>query len=81
MLRLLQGDVGSGKTVVVTALAYYAIRMGLGQVVLLAPLAILAQQHVIGLTKMLAPLGVRVGLLAGSLTAAQKYDTKAKISS
>lgn len=76
MMRLLQGDVGSGKTVVATAIAYYLVREAGQQVAFLAPLSILAQQHYEGISRLLLPLGVRVGFLAGSLTPKQKSDTK-----
>ncbi|MDO4978587.1 MAG: ATP-dependent DNA helicase RecG [Candidatus Saccharibacteria bacterium] len=62
MNRLLQGDVGSGKTVVAAASAFQAIENG-AQVALLAPTAILATQHYEGLKKLLEPLGVKVALL------------------
>ena len=65
MNRLLQGDVGSGKTVVAGLAAYAAIKSGF-QVALLAPTAILATQHAEGLSKLLAPFGINVALLIGS---------------
>lgn len=65
MNRLLQGDVGSGKTVVAAISAMQAISSGF-QVALLAPTAILAMQHAKGLDELLAPLGVRIALLVGS---------------
>lgn len=65
MNRLLQGDVGSGKTMVAAMSAYEVILQG-GQVALLAPTAILAGQHYAGLEEILAPLGVRVALLTGA---------------
>ena len=65
MNRLLQGDVGSGKTVVAALAIYQAVRAG-AQVAFLAPTAILATQHAEGLEKLLAPLGVRIALLLGS---------------
>ncbi len=63
MLRLLQGDVGSGKTVVAAASAYYTHKKFGGQSVFLAPLEVLANQHYITLAKLLLPLGLRVELL------------------
>ncbi len=65
MNRLLQGDVGSGKTMVAALAAYEAILQG-KQVALLAPTAILAGQHSAGLTEILAPFGVRTALLTGA---------------
>lgn len=65
MNRLLQGDVGAGKTVVAAIAAYQAI-CAEGQVALLAPTAILATQHAEGLEKILRPLGVKVALLTGA---------------
>ncbi len=71
MSRLLQGDVGSGKTVVAVAALLVAVRAGY-QGVLMAPTEILAEQHARGLTRLLEPLGVRVALLTGSLTKTQR---------
>lgn len=65
MNRLLQGDVGSGKTMVATMAAYEACLSG-AQVALLAPTAILATQHYEGLTRLLGSLGIRVALLTGA---------------
>lgn len=65
MNRLLQGDVGSGKTVVAGMSAYEAFLGGV-QVALLAPTAILASQHYEGLKQILEPLGMKVALLTGS---------------
>ena len=59
MNRLLQGDVGSGKTVVAAAAAYWAARNGV-QTALMAPTEILAEQHYRTLRGLLEPLGVRV---------------------
>ena len=63
MLRLLQGDVGSGKTVVAAISAYYTFKKYQGQSVFLAPLEVLANQHYKTLAKLLLPLGLRVALL------------------
>lgn len=71
MNRLVQGDVGSGKTVVAAACAYFAAGNGF-QTALMAPTEILAHQHFATLTKLLQPLGVTVGLLTGSMTAKEK---------
>ena len=65
MNRLLQGDVGSGKTVVAAISAAQAISSGF-QVALLAPTAILATQHAESLSKLLGPFGVKIALLIGS---------------
>ena len=65
MNRLLQGDVGSGKTMVAALCAYGAVLSG-QQVALLAPTAILASQHFEGLSRVLGGLGVRVELLTGA---------------
>ena len=71
MNRLVQGDVGSGKTMVAAAAAYLAVKNGC-QCAMMAPTEILAEQHFAGLSKLLAPMGIRVSLLTGSLTAKQK---------
>ncbi len=65
MNRLLQGDVGAGKTVVAALAAFSCIRAG-HQVALLAPTSILATQHAESLAKLLEPLGVTVALLVGA---------------
>ena len=64
MLRLLQGDVGSGKTVVAFRAVLAAVESG-AQAALLAPTDLLGRQHLATATRMLAPLGVRVGYLSG----------------
>ena len=71
MSRLLQGDVGSGKTAVAAALCYCASQEGI-QTALMAPTEILAAQHAQTLTKLFAGTGVRCALLTGSTPAAQK---------
>lgn len=76
MLRLLQGDVGSGKTVVAAACAYYTYKRFWGQSVFLAPLEVLAHQHYKTLAKLFLPLGLRVALLTWSLSASEKNKIK-----
>lgn len=71
MNRLVQGDVGSGKTVVAAAALVKTVESGY-QGVMMAPTEILAEQHLLGLTELLEPLGLRVGLLTGSLTKKEK---------
>lgn len=75
MNRLLQGDVGSGKTAVAAACAYMAAKNGF-QTALMAPTEILAAQHYNTLVSFLEPLGVSVCLLTGSMTAKQKSQTR-----
>lgn len=65
MNRLLQGDVGSGKTAVAAMAAFMAAKAGL-QTAFMAPTEILATQHAKGLADLLEPMGVRVALLVGS---------------
>ncbi|MFO1371335.1 MAG: ATP-dependent DNA helicase RecG [Candidatus Competibacteraceae bacterium] len=67
MLRLLQGDVGSGKTVVAAAAALKAVEAG-AQVALIAPTELLAEQHYRNFHNWLTPLGVEVAWLTGRLT-------------
>ncbi len=64
MNRLLQGDVGSGKTLVAAVAAYFCCQNGC-QAAMMAPTEILAEQHYETMSRMLTPLGVRVGLLTG----------------
>jgi ATP-dependent DNA helicase RecG len=71
MMRLLQGDVGSGKTAV-AALAMCFVADGGGQTALLAPTELLARQHAATLAALLTPLGHEVTLLTGSLEAAAR---------
>lgn len=76
MLRLLQGDVGTGKTAVALVAAAAAARAGL-QCAMLAPTELLARQHAATATKIFAPLGFRVDLLVGSLSAAERRNVRA----
>ena len=73
MNRLVQGDVGSGKTMVAAAVAYNCVKNG-AQAAMMAPTEILARQHYEGLAKLLSPAGVKVSLLTGSMTAKQKRE-------
>ena len=78
MNRLVQGDVGSGKTMVAAAAAYCAARNG-RQTALMAPTEILAEQHFASLSALFAPLGVSAALLTGSMTGKQKKDVRERI--
>ena len=78
MNRLLQGDVGSGKTLVAAAAIWACIRAGY-QAALLAPTEILASQHAENLNRLLAPFGMRVALLTGGMNAAARRTTLAAI--
>jgi ATP-dependent DNA helicase RecG len=78
MQRLLQGDVGSGKTVVAALAATQAISSGY-QVAMMAPTEILAEQHFRKLSQLLAPLGVVVTWLTGSLKAKEKREATTAI--
>jgi len=73
MSRLIQGDVGSGKTAVAAAAAYTAAKNGY-QTALMAPTEILAEQHYRSLSSLLSAGGVRVALLTGSMPAAAKRE-------
>ncbi len=75
MSRLLQGDVGSGKTIVAALAACQAIGSQ-KQAALMAPTEILAEQHLTKLSLWLVPLGVRVAWLAGSMKESAKRDVK-----
>lgn len=78
MNRLVQGDVGSGKTAVAEIAMYKAAESGF-QSVLMAPTEILARQHFDGLCKSFAAHGIAVGFLSGSMKAAQKRETLEKL--
>ena len=75
MNRLVQGDVGSGKTVVAAYAAWLVAGAGY-QSALMAPTEVLAEQHFRSLSALLEPAGVRVGLLTGSLTPAAKKKVR-----
>ncbi len=75
MNRLVQGDVGSGKTVVAAYAAWLAAGAGY-QSALMAPTEVLAEQHFRSLSALLEPAGVRVGLLTGSITPAAKKKVR-----
>jgi ATP-dependent DNA helicase RecG len=78
MHRLLQGDVGSGKTVIAALAAASAIDAGM-QAALMAPTEILAEQHFRRIAAWLEPLGVRIAWLTGKLRAAEKRAAHAAI--
>lgn len=78
MNRLVQGDVGSGKTAVAAAAIYMAVKNGV-QAAMMAPTEILAQQHMDSLSFMFESFGINVILLTGSMKAKEKRDALAKI--
>jgi len=71
MLRLVQGDVGSGKTIVAALAAAHAVSAGY-QVALMAPTEILGEQHLLNFSEWFEPLGIPVGWLSGKLRVAQR---------
>ncbi len=75
MQRLVQGDVGAGKTVVAALAVIEAVSAGF-QTVMMAPTELLAEQHYKNFEKWLLPLGFKVGWCAGKQTAAQKRDVR-----
>ncbi len=80
MSRLIQGDVGSGKTAVAASCMYFAAKNGF-QSAMMAPTEVLASQHKATLEKMFAPFGIKVGLLTGSMKASEKAAVKEAIKS
>ncbi|MGN0559800.1 MAG: ATP-dependent DNA helicase RecG [Candidatus Fimenecus sp.] len=80
MNRLLQGDVGSGKTAVAAALIYSAAKNGF-QSAMMAPTEVLAEQHYRTFRNFFAGTGIEVVLLTGSVSAAEKRAVKAKLKS
>lgn len=79
MLRLMQWDVWSGKTIVAAIAAYYAIRKFGGQVAFLSPIEVLAHQHYNTLSKLFYPLGINVKLLTWSVTKSNKDKLKSDL--
>ncbi|GGW84548.1 ATP-dependent DNA helicase RecG [Alteromonas halophila] len=80
MMRLVQGDVGSGKTLVAALAALSAIGAGY-QVALMAPTELLAEQHAANFNEWLAPLGITVGWLAGKLKGKARDEVLARLAS
>ena len=78
MNRLLQGDVGSGKTLVAAALIWQTWKSG-RMSAFMAPTEILAEQHYVNLSAMLEPFGLRVGKLTGAMSAKEKRAAKAAL--
>ena len=78
MLRLVQGDVGAGKTLVAAGAAGYALDSG-WQVAVMAPTEILAEQHLLNFRQWFEPLGIEVGWLAGKQTAKQRREALAAV--
>jgi len=78
MNRLIQGDVGSGKTMIAAACCWMTWLAG-SQSAFMAPTEILAKQHASSLTEFLEPLGMQVGLLTGSMSAKGKRETYEKL--
>jgi ATP-dependent DNA helicase RecG len=80
MMRLVQGDVGSGKTLVAAMAALSAIGNGY-QVVLMAPTELLAEQHMVNFQSWFGPLGIEVGWLAGKLKGKVREQTLTRLAS
>ncbi|OOF30957.1 ATP-dependent DNA helicase RecG [Salinivibrio proteolyticus] len=80
MMRLVQGDVGAGKTLVAVLAALQAIEHGY-QVALMAPTELLAEQHAVNFAQWLEPLGIQVGWLAGKLKGKARDAELARIAS
>ena len=78
MNRLVQGDVGSGKTAVGAGVIYTAVKNGF-QCALMAPTEILAAQHMDTISQMLSPTGIKIDLLTGSTNAKQKHEIKSRL--
>ena len=80
MQRLVQGDVGSGKTLIAAGAAYLVARQGL-QAAMMAPTALLAEQHAQSLQPLMESLGVSMGLLTGAQPAKRRRQTMAELES
>src|SRR5699024_2607218 len=78
-LRLIQGDVGSGKTVVAAAAAVAAMAAG-RQAAMMAPTELLAEQHFLNLAEWLRPLGHEIHLLTGSMKPAERRTVVEELS-
>jgi len=78
MTRLVQGDVGSGKTVVAAVAMYAAVRSGF-QACMMVPTDILAEQHFSNLSKMFAPFGIEVVYLSGKMRVAERRAAQEKL--
>ena len=80
MARMVQGDVGCGKTLIAFCALYLCARCG-GQGALMAPTEILASQHLKSAVELLAPLGITCGLLTGKMTAAERRRAREAVAS
>ncbi|TDF35571.1 ATP-dependent DNA helicase RecG [Alteromonadaceae bacterium M269] len=80
MMRLVQGDVGSGKTLVAALAALAVIKQGF-QVALMAPTELLAEQHANNFSQWLSPLDINVGWLAGKLTGKKRKEVLERLKS
>ncbi len=78
MNRLVQGDVGSGKTVVAGSLCYTVVKNG-GQAAIMAPTEILAEQHYNSFKEILSNTDIRIALLTGSVKESQKKEIRSKL--
>ncbi len=80
MNRLIQGDVGSGKTIVALLTCLYVVESGY-QAAIMAPTEVLAEQHFLNLRRWLEPLGMKVALLTGSIKSSERGDVYERIRS
>ena len=80
MYRLVQGDVGSGKTIVAVIAAYLAIKNGY-QAAIMAPTEVLAAQHLESFEKLFSPLGISCALVTGSMKASEKKFAREQVAS